>query len=574
MIKFYLTTVILSLAYWGTAYAQNIPDSTKTTATTTSSETQTAKVFGGLGQYRKFSIGINGGVTSPVIATGGRNNDFNSHSVSYGYGIYLKEQLAHSFALQLDVTGGKVKGKNDPAPTATGDYVQYDTRFWQASLSAVVNVAAIDFIRRKNAVNFYLKGGAGMAFYDPKVTRVGADEFHFKNPTSDGSHYVKEFVVPVGAGVKFRLSDAVALDLGYTQTYVDADNFDGYNKSYPTKDHYSYAYAGLAFTLGSKSKPVLEWVNPVAMMYDELYDAALRQEVEALKGRMANVETAVNDLKKDSDGDGVSDQFDKCPGTAAGSVIDGSGCPLVFPHADTLKASPGTAAYANIQFEFDSSVLRTSSYPVLDATSADLRASGKAIEINGFASNDEGTAAHQLRLSKDRANSVKTYLVNSGVDAKKIKVKGYGETNPIADNSTEEGRILNRRVQFNMQAGISNPFPVRITFDNHQFVIKADMQSKLRGVIAYLTANPGTQIDLKGHCNTQEIPPNELNNDHNAPIKLSQARVNSVFNYLISQHVSATQIKSKTALGTASPLSGRNIYDRPFQNRSVEITKR
>jgi OOP family OmpA-OmpF porin len=310
------------------------------------------------------------------------------------------------------------------------------------------------------------------------------------------------------------------------------------------------------------------------MMYDELYDAALRQEVEALKGRMANVETAVNDLKKDSDGDGVSDQFDKCPGTAAGSVIDGSGCPLVFPHADTLKASPGTAAYANIQFEFDSSVLRTSSYPVLDATSADLRASGKAIEINGFASNDEGTAAHQLKLSKDRANSVKTYLVNSGVDAKKIKVKGYGETNPIADNSTEEGRILNRRVQFNMQAGISNPFPVRITFDNHQFVIKADMQSKLRGVIAYLTANPGTQIDLKGHCNTQEIPPNELNNDHNAPIKLSQARVNSVFNYLISQHVSATQIKSKTALGTASPLSGRNIYDRPFQNRSVEITKR
>jgi OOP family OmpA-OmpF porin len=300
----------------------------------------------------------------------------------------------------------------------------------------------------------------------------------------------------------------------------------------------------------------------------------LRQEVEALKGRVANVETAVNDLKKDSDGDGVADQFDKCPGTAAGSVIDGSGCPLIFPHADTIKASPGTVAYSNIQFEFDSSVLRTSSYPVLDATSTDLRDSGKAIEIDGFASNDEGTAAHQMKLSKDRANSVKTYLINSGVDPQKVKIKAFGESRPIADNSTEEGRILNRRVQFNIQAGISNPFPVRITFDNHQSVIKADMQSKLKGIVAYLTANPGTQIDLKGHCNTQEIPANELNNDHNAPIKLSQARVNSVFNYLISQHVSATQIKSKTAFGTASPLSGRNIYDRPFQNRSVEITKR
>ena len=149
---------------------------------------------------------------------------------------------------------------------------------------------------------------------------------------------------------------------------------------------------------------------------------------------------------KDSDGDGVADQFDKCPGTAAGSVVDGSGCVIVFPK-DTVAATPAAAAYSNIQFEFDSSVLRTSSYPVLDATSADLRSSGTAVEIDGFASS-EGTAAHNLSLSKDRANSVKTYLVNSGVDAKKVKVKGYGETNPIADNSTEEGRVLNRRVQF------------------------------------------------------------------------------------------------------------------------------
>ena len=178
------------------------------------------------------------------------------------------------------------------------------------------------------------------------------------------------------------------------------------------------------------------------MMYDELYDPALRAEVEALKGRVSAVETAVSDLKKDSDGDGVSDQFDKCPNTPAGTVVDGAGCAIVFPAAPTGVGE----AYSNIQFDFDSSVLRTSSYPALDATSAELRSSGATATLKGYASS-EGTAAYNMQLSKDRANSVKTYLVNSGVDAGKLKVKGYGETNPIADNSTEEGRVLNRRVE-------------------------------------------------------------------------------------------------------------------------------
>ena len=85
---------------------------------------------------------------------------------------------------------------------------------------------------------------------------------------------------------------------------------------------------------------------------------------------------------------------------------------------------------------------------MLDATSADLRSNaGSRIELDGFASS-EGTAAHNMRLSRDRANSVKTYLVNSGVDSKRIKVKAFGETHPIADNSTEDGRVLNRRVEF------------------------------------------------------------------------------------------------------------------------------
>jgi OOP family OmpA-OmpF porin len=421
---------------------------------TSSSATSTAKVFGGRGQYNTFSLGANVGIVSPFLATGG-SNDYKSWTGKLGFGISLRDQLAHSFGLQLDAHGGTVAGDNDgniraTSSNAAGNRYSFSTKFWSGSLSGVVNVATIDYIRRKNAVNFFVSAGAGLVNYNPtyKASAAGAvvdfNAIKGRNTT--------EFYIPVGVGVKFRLTDALALNLGYTENFLDGDNMD-FTYISPSKDKWSYGYGGLEYTFGPKSKPNLDWVNPVAMMYDELYDAELRREVAALKGRVSNVENAVNDLKKDSDGDGVSDQFDKCPNTPAGTVVDGAGCEIKFPVIDTSlfvrkgAVMPSGTAYSNIQFDFDSSVLRTSSYPVLDATSADLRSSSSSVEVDGYASS-EGTAAHNLRLSKDRANSVKTYLVNSGVDAKRVKVKGFGETNPIADNSTEEGRVMNRRVSF------------------------------------------------------------------------------------------------------------------------------
>ena len=139
-------------------------------------------------------------------------------------------------------------------------------------------------------------------------------------------------------------------------------------------DKYSYGYAGLEFSLGSAAKPNLDWVNLVVLIYDELKDPTLRQEVEALRGRVTTLEGTVNQLSADADGDGVSDKFDKCPGTPAGTVVDGAGCPIEFPTDSAATAG----VYNNIQFEFDSSVLRTSSYPTLDRVSTDLRASSDA----------------------------------------------------------------------------------------------------------------------------------------------------------------------------------------------------
>ena len=443
-------TVVLSIAsLMGVvaAHAQTSSDSTTTVAP------GSAKVFGGKTQYRTFSIGANAGVLSPTLFFG--SNDFTKNNYELGYGISLREQLAHAFGLELNVMRGTISGDNSRnisgAQNGSRDgFSAFKTELaYYANLMGKVNVGNINYLHRKNVINFFVTAGAGYAGYAPKVTLANGTVVDYKNNAADGHKYIHELVIPVGAGVKVRLTDGIALNLGYTANFVDGDNLDGADVRYPTKDKFSYGYGGLEFTLGNPAKPNLDWVNPVALMYDELKDPTLRQEVEALKGRVSNVEKSVDDLKKDSDGDGVSDQFDKCPGTPAGTIVDGSGCEIKFPKPDTTAAAASTpGTYSNIQFEFDSSVLRTSAYPTLDKASADLRSNpNMTIELDGYASS-EGSAAHNMRLSKDRANSVKTYLVNSGVDAKRLKIKAYGETNPISDNSTEQGRVLNRRVEF------------------------------------------------------------------------------------------------------------------------------
>ncbi|WP_207424476.1 OmpA family protein [Desertivirga brevis] len=412
----------LALAGITTASAQ------ETTTTSTSGSATT--VFGGASQYRTWSIGINGGVLAPIVPFG--TNDYGDWEMNFGYGAFIKKQIAPSFAAKLDFHRGNLAGKFDNFDGRVqqgGQPSSFDTDLHYAiSLKGVANVGTVSFLSRTRNLGFYVQAGAGLTSYKP-----------------DDNGERRELFIPVGVGANFKLSDMIALNLGYDANFLDADNLDRtWKNGASNKDRWSYGYAGLEFTLGNKAKPSLQWTNPIAVMYDELKDPTLRQEVEALKTRVSTLENTVNQLSADADGDGVSDKFDKEPNSAAGAVVDGSGRTIKFPSADSLAAS---GAGNIIQFEFDSSVLKTSSYPTLDRISSELRGNSAAkVTLDGHAS-AEGTEAYNLNLSRDRANSVKTYLVNSGVDANRISTKAYGESRPLTSNATEEGRIRNRRVE-------------------------------------------------------------------------------------------------------------------------------
>jgi OOP family OmpA-OmpF porin len=128
--------------------------------------------------------------------------------------------------------------------------------------------------------------------------------------------------------------------------------------------------------------------------------------------------------------------------------------PKPQPVAEEKPAAPVEKPdynFSNILFDFNSSILKTGSYPVLDKAAATMKMDPTAkFSLSGYAS-IEGTEEYNKTLSGDRANSVKVYLVNSGVSAANITAAGYGTDNPVGDNSTEAGRALNRRVEIRKQ---------------------------------------------------------------------------------------------------------------------------
>lgn len=102
----------------------------------------------------------------------------------------------------------------------------------------------------------------------------------------------------------------------------------------------------------------------------------------------------------------------------------------------------------NIFFDFDKASLRESSYPELEKVRRILEDNPDiVIEISGHTDN-KGSLEYNTRLSGERAKSVVEYLIEKGIDASRLSYKGYAYTQPIADNDTDEGRQLNRRVEF------------------------------------------------------------------------------------------------------------------------------
>ena len=143
----------------------------------------------------------------------------------------------------------------------------------------------------------------------------------------------------------------------------------------------------------------------------------------------------------DRDGDGINDDDDMCPDIAG--LTSNNGCPEVPANV----SKPLGMAAQNISFGATNATLTTRSHTSLDQVVRIMNDNpGLRIRVEGHTDN-VGDDEANMELSEDRAEVVRTYLVNKGISADRITAEGFGETQPIADNNTSSGRAKNKRIE-------------------------------------------------------------------------------------------------------------------------------
>lgn len=245
-------------------------------------------------------------------------------------------------------------------------------------------------------------------------------------------------VANVGVGARMLVSDAVALRGEARGVYnIDKKWWEG------------LALAGLEVTMGNRLAPTVsvpEYVEPPVVVQPVTVQPVVQpvtvQPVVQPEPTVVIVQEPVQPQVVDTDGDGVPDHMDACPGTPRNLVVDARGCPVQVDVEDQLRLE------LRVFFDNDKSTIKPQYRSEIAKVAEAMREYPNATaQIEGHASKTGPSARYNQRLSEARANAVKSMLSKDyGIASNRLSAVGYGYDRPIAPNNTAEGRAMNRRV--------------------------------------------------------------------------------------------------------------------------------
>jgi Outer membrane protein and related peptidoglycan-associated (lipo)proteins len=338
----------------------------------------------------------------------------------------------------------------------------------------------------------YLTGGFGFANYSggPRIYKSSA------------------FILPLGVGLKFNVTKNVALQYQwlFNFNYSDKQDFIIDNRI----DNFMKHSLGVVVSFGGKKDSDKDGVSdkldacpgtPAGVQVDakgcpvDSDGDGVADYLDKCPGTPAGVQVDASGCPIDSDKDGIADYLDKCPNTPANVKVDANGCPLdsdgdgVADYQDQCPNEKGKAStmgcpdrdndgvadkddkcpdvagpasnsgcpvvekqgIPNLLFATNKYAITPEHQIILSNVVKTLNENNDSkLQVNGHA-DSTGPDEYNQKLSEKRANSVKAYLVKKKIAAKRISTAGYGETQPVGDNNTEEGKAQNRRAELQLK---------------------------------------------------------------------------------------------------------------------------
>lgn len=334
------------------------------------------------------------------------------------------------------------------------------------------------------AMGLVLGGAVPAAVAEVPITlNLGVSHWYF---TSD--HDLENNTAPM-AGLEWAFNDNWAAELSYTEDDTNDEKFRGnsvdvslwtlgmryYGGSYIGKSNRirpyvalgggymemdpQHSFAGSNGTGTANGGVGLRWMmtqrlganvdwRAVYGFDDKTTDSILTAGLNFYFGNVTPAAPPAPPAPLDSDGDGVTDDMDQCPGTAAGTRVDSVGCPLPVAQVASIKLK--------VNFGFDSTVVQEQYFADLNELAEFLkRFEDLQVDVEGH-TDSTGPEDYNQQLSQRRAQAVVDMLVNQyGIAAQRLEAKGYGEDKPVASNDTEEGRAENRRVMATLEVEYS-----------------------------------------------------------------------------------------------------------------------
>lgn len=270
----------------------------------------------------------------------------------------------------------------------------------------------------------------GNSDFEPYVG-IGSGEFRAQ---PSGADDIAETIGALEGGFQSAIHRHLLLDVGLRPYYsFDSERWD------------TEVYAGLNFVFGTVNDDQAEQ-EEVAIVGDQDGDGVL-DDADQCPNTPAGTTVDANGCAADGDddADGVANSADQCPETPQGALIDANGC------QQYLEGDIRHTLY--VKFEHGNAEVSQASYAEIEALAVELRNYPSTnITLDGH-TDSSGSESFNQRLSEQRSAAVKKVLVERfEIDAARIQAIGHGESSPIADNSTAEGRAKNRRVETLMQA--------------------------------------------------------------------------------------------------------------------------